>query len=114
MTYTEILAALGITQGALETIIIFAVIAIMVGVVAVVYLKYIVAGIFGLSIVYIFAHHEPTIAKVTPTTEVVSQPVAAVVDSPKVESEQDKYMKDCISLTGKQNVCEELWNDQNH
>jgi hypothetical protein len=111
MNYTEILAALGISQGVLENIIIFSVIAIMVGAVAIVYLQYIVAGVFALAIIYIFAHHEPTVAKVIPETEVVSEKVVTV-EPPKVNSEHDKYVKDCMSLTGKQDMCEELWNDQ--
>lgn len=109
MGYNEILGTLGISQITLENIIIFSVIAIMVGVIAVVYLQYIVAGIFALSVIYVFAHHESTIAKDIPLT-IVSEPVASV-QSPKMESERDKYMKDCVSLTSKESVCGELWDE---
>ena len=107
MNYSEILSTLGITQGRLETIIIFTVIAIGIGIICILYWKFLLAGIFGLLILFIFAHHEPTVAK---DTMVQDSPVVSV-EVPKVDPEQDKYMKDCLSLTGKQNMCEELWNE---
>jgi hypothetical protein len=48
MDYNQILTTLGITQGRLETIIIFTVIAIGIGIIAVMYWKFLLAGFFAL------------------------------------------------------------------
>jgi hypothetical protein len=106
MNYDEILTVLGLTQVRLEAIIIFTAIALCVGTVAYHAWKILLAGGFALMILFVFAHHEDTVAK---SNDVVQEKVMEV----KVDSEHDRYVKDCMSLTGKQGLCEELWNDQN-
>jgi hypothetical protein len=121
MDYNQILSTIGVTQGRLETIIIFTVIAIGIGIIAVMYWKFLMAGFFALVLLFVFSRSEPVdievIAKPVPfTTEVI--PVTPVIElkpeSDKVipnqisKSEQH-YMEDCLSLTGKKTMCEDLW-----
>lgn len=106
MTYSEILAAIGITQGSLETIIIFAVIAIGIGIIAILYWKFILAGVFALVFLYIFAHHDYPEAKSLEKIDAVVAPVE------KKLSAYEKHMEECISLTSKEDMCEDLWKDK--
>ena len=113
MTYTEILGAIGITQANLETIIIFTVIAIGIGIIAILYWKYILAGLFALIFLYIFAHHD---SGVTNVEAKVKEPVMVeAVNKPTIKeepSEYDKYMEECVSLTSKKEMCNELWKEK--
>lgn len=116
MNYSEILATLGITQGRLETIIIFTVIAIGIGIVCVLYWKFLLAGVFALITIFIFSHHETPIESVaevkTPViTEANAEPPAKPVEV-KVDPEYKRFMEECVSLAGKTDMCEELWKDK--
>lgn len=119
MNYSEILATLGITQGRLETIIIFTVIAIGIGIICVLYWRFLLAGIFALITIFIFSHHETPIESVvkvdTPViTEAVAETQAPPTKAPevKVDPEYKEFMDECKSLTGKSSMCEELWKDK--
>ena len=123
MDYNHILTTLGITQGRLETIIIFTVIAIGIGIIAVLYWKFLLAGFFALVIVFVFSRSEGTpeplsvIAKTAPPVvvdetppvkvEVKPEPVQPVVA--QISKEQKEFMEDCLSLADKKSICEELW-----
>jgi hypothetical protein len=123
MDYNTILTTLGITQGRLETIIIFTVIAIGIGIIAVLYWKFLLAGFFALVIIFVFSRHEPdieVIAKPAPIPTVIEEPnktdntVIEVKPEPVVESKQiskaeQEFMEDCLSLADKKSICEELW-----
>ena len=119
MDYNQILTTLGITQGRLETIIIFTVIAIGIGIIAVLYWKFLLAGFFALVIIFVFSRHEPdieVIAKPAPIPTVIEEPktVIEVKPEPVVESKQiskaeQEFMEDCLSLADKKSICEELW-----
>jgi hypothetical protein len=119
MDYNTILSTLGITQGRLETIIIFTVIAIGIGIICVLYWKFLLAGFFALVIIFVFSRSEGTpeplnvvaktappvvIDEVLPKAEVKVDPVIA-----GMSNEQKEFMDDCMSLTNKTSVCEELW-----
>jgi hypothetical protein len=119
MDYNTILSTLGITQGRLETIIIFTVIAIGIGLICVLYWKFLLAGFFALVIIFVFSRSEGTpeplnvvaktappvvIDEVLPKAEVKSDPVIA-----GMSREQKEFMNDCMSLTNKTSVCEDLW-----
>ena len=119
MDYNTILSTLGITQGRLETIIIFTVIAIGIGLICVLYWKFLLAGFFALVIIFVFSRSEGTpeplnvvaktaspvvIDEVLPKAEVKSDPVIA-----GMSNEQKEFMEDCMSLTNKTSVCEDLW-----
>lgn len=118
MDYNTILSTLGITQGRLETIIIFTVIAIGIGIVCVLYWKFLLAGFFALVIIFVFSRSEGTpeplnvVAKTAPPDiidEVVTktEPVKPVIAG--MSNEQKEFMEDCMSLTNKTSVCEDLW-----
>jgi len=122
MDYNTILSTLGITQGRLETIIIFTIIAIGIGIICVLYWKFLLAGFFALVIIFVFSRSEGTpevlnvIAKTTapvivdespPIVEVKPEPVKPVVA--QMSKEQKEFMEDCMSLTNKTSVCEDLW-----
>ena len=119
MDYNTILTTLGITQGRLETIIIFTVIAIGIGIIAVLYWKFLLAGFFALVIIFVFSRHEPdieVIAKPAPIPTVIEEPktVIEVKPQPVVESKQiskaeQEFMDDCLSLADKKSICEDLW-----
>jgi hypothetical protein len=118
MDYNAILATLGITQGRLETIII----AIGIGIICVMYWKFLLAGVFALMIIFVFSRSEGTpeplnaIAKMAPPlvtdesppkAEVKTEPVKPVIAG--MSNEQKEFMEDCLSLADKKSICEELW-----
>lgn len=122
MDYNTILSTLGITQGRLETIIIFTVIAIGIGIICVMYWKFLLAGFFALVIIFVFSRSEGSpevlnviaktappvvIDEVLPKAEVKPEPVKPVVA--QMSKEQKEFMDDCMSLTNKTSVCEDLW-----
>ena len=125
MDYNQILTTLGITQGRLETIIIFTVIAIGIGIIAVTYWKFLLAGFFALVIIFVFSRHEPdieVIAKPAPIPTVIEEPKTVIevkpeplkpepviVESKQVSKAEQEFMEDCVSLSSKQSLCEELW-----
>jgi uncharacterized membrane protein YhiD involved in acid resistance len=106
MDYNEILTTLGITQGRLETIIIFTTIAIGIGLIAVLYWKFLMAGFFALVLIFVFSRHEPSVAK-TKTETVIEQSVKSVERA--ISSEEREFMDDCLSLADKKDICEDLW-----
>ena len=123
MEYNQILTTLGITQGRLETIIIFTVIAIGIGIIAVLYWKFLMAGFFALVLIFVFSRHEPDIAvvaKSSSTPTIVEElntppPVAEVkpevkpVESKQISKAEQEFMEDCLSLADKKSICEDLW-----
>lgn len=120
MDYNTILSTLGITQGRLETIIIFTVIAIGIGIICVLYWKFLLAGFFALVIIFVFSRSEGTpeplnaIAKTAPPGVVIDEtlPKAEVKTDPVIAGmsrEQKEFMEDCLSLADKKSICEELW-----
>ena len=120
MDYNQILTTIGVTQGRLETIIIFTVIAIGIGIIAVMYWKFLLAGFFALILLFVFSRSESTdiqaIAKPAPIPTVIEEPktVIEVKPEPVVESKQiskaeQEFMDDCLSLADKKSICEDLW-----
>lgn len=118
MDYNQILSTIGVTQGRLETIIIFTVIAIGVGIIAVMYWKFLLAGFFALILLFVFSRSEPVeveevVAKPVPYTTEVTPVIEFKPEGDKVTNQASKaeqyYMEDCLSLTGKKTMCEELW-----
>jgi hypothetical protein len=124
MDYNHILTTLGITQGRLETIIIFTVIAIGIGIIAVLYWKFLLAGFFALVIIFVFSRHEPdieVIAKPAPIPTVIEEPnktdktvievkpEPVVVESKQISKAEQEFMEDCLSLADKKSICEDLW-----
>jgi uncharacterized membrane protein YhiD involved in acid resistance len=108
MSYESILATLGLSQLSLEVILIFASIAVVVGYGIVMCWQYILAGIFVLAVLFVFAHH-PKDANAEPVkTEVVkaSEPV-------KEKTDEEMFMEDCVELSSKPATCKDLWKERN-
>jgi hypothetical protein len=126
MDYNHILTTLGITQGRLETIIIFTVIAIGIGIIAVLYWKFLLAGFFALVIIFVFSRHEPDIEVIAKPAPIVApviveeqkiptvtvtdlKPEKVVVETKTISKAEQEFMEDCLSLADKKSICEELW-----
>jgi hypothetical protein len=86
MDYNQILTTIGVTQGRLETIIIFTVIAIGIGIIAVMYWKFLLAGFFALILLFVFSRSESTdiqaIAKPAPIPTVIEEPKTVIEVKP--------------------------------
>ena len=118
MDYNTILSTLGITQGRLETIIIFTIIAIGIGIICVLYWKFLLAGFFALVVIFVFSRHEGSPEPINVVAK-TALPVVVEENLPKIEpvkpviasisNEQKEFMEDCVSLTNKTSVCEDLW-----
>jgi hypothetical protein len=102
MTYNEILTTIGTTQGRLESIIIFTVIAIGIGIVCVMYWKFLIAGFFALIILFVFSRHEGAVI------DVVAKPSPEIVENEN-KFDRESFIEDCMSLTTRESICEELW-----
>ena len=98
MNYDKILSILGLSQTQTETMVAISMIMIAVGFIIVFFWKYIIAGALILSVLSVFMHG--TVA----SNE--SDPVVAV--SKKDSKHNNTYMDDCVALTGKSDVCEEV------
>jgi hypothetical protein len=121
MDYNQILTTLGITQGRLETIIIFTVIAIGIGIIAVLYWKFLLAGFFALVFIFVFSRHEtdievvaksatvPTVIEEPNKTVIEVKPEPIIVESKQISKAEQEFMDDCLSLAGKKSMCEDLW-----
>jgi hypothetical protein len=119
MDYNTILSTLGITQGRLETIIIFTIIAIGIGIICVLYWKFLLAGFFALVVIFVFSRHEGSPEPLNVVAKTAPPPVVVEENLPKIEpakpvvasisNEQKEFMEDCVSLTNKTSVCEDLW-----
>lgn len=103
MTYNEILTTIGTTQGRLESIIIFTIIAIGIGIVCVMYWKFLLAGFFALVILFVFSRHEGT-----GNIDVVAKPSPEIVENEN-KFDRKSFIEDCMSLTTRESICEELW-----
>ena len=102
MSYNEILTTLGITQGRLESIIIFTIIAIGIGIVCVMYWKFLLAGFFALIIVFVFSRHEGS------GVDAVAKTPPEVIENEN-KFDRKSFIEDCMSLTTRESICEELW-----
>jgi hypothetical protein len=100
MFYDQILARLGLTQLQTETLVSVAIVMIAVGFILVLFWKYVVAGAIVLSVLTVFTH------SVTASNE--TEPVAKVAIQKSVEPVKGADLDDCMALTGKSDICEEL------
>jgi hypothetical protein len=105
MEYSDILSIFGVSQSKIEIFLMVSVVLVAVGTFFYYAWKYILVGLFPLMVFYVFTHHEPADAKKTTTS-----PKEEVVEVSKdTNPYYDKYMEECMSLTGKKGMCDELW-----
>lgn len=127
MNYAEILSTLGISQGKLETIIIFTVIAIGIGIICILYWKFLLAGVFALITIFVFSHHEGNekslvsdiVSEVKSDTKAVAVPyVIEEVHASQAEvskgrkTDKQKFLDDCNRLAGKPDECLDMWKER--
>ena len=127
--YSDIANSLGLTQGALETMVLSIVGIFIFGAIVVLYWKYIVVGALVLGCVAVMANHQPNPPKIMPTIEQppstpkISSPVKEekeeIINEVKpVEKEETKtsynmFMEDCLNLADyPKSRCEELWREK--
>ena len=97
--YAQVLGTLGLTQAFAETLLIFGIIAIGIGMVLYMFWHYILIGLGVIGVLMVFAHHTD---ETKPT------------EPPAIEQAKKEYMDDCNSLTHKPELCEETWEQQDH
>jgi len=118
--YTEIMNTFGFSQSTLEMMVLVSVIVFVLGVILVLYWKFIVMGVIATTCVVVMANHktpEPkqpkeeiiSVVKVEPTQPIVTEkPKQDLMTDPK----DDKYyfMQDCDALTTyTKEHCENIW-----
>lgn len=121
--YSEFIDRLGLSQNAMELLVLVGLIVVVIGVILVLYWKYIIMGTLAIGCVAVFANHKPVSTVTNKTTEVVEQ--APHVDlsehidltEPKKPVEQKdvrkEFMDKCINLADYTRThCEELWDDR--
>jgi hypothetical protein len=107
MEYSEILSVFGVSQSKVEAFILYGLVTIAVGTLFYYAWKYVLIGLFPLMVFYVFAHHQP--AEAIKADPAVKEEVIQVVPLKSTGSSYDKYMDECMSLTGKKGMCDELW-----
>jgi hypothetical protein len=108
MEYSEILSVFGVTQGKVEAFILYSIVGIAVGTLFYYAWKYVLVGLFPMMVFYVFAHHQSADA-IKPSTLSPKEEIVQVVPSKGTNNSYDKYMEECMSLTGKKGMCDELW-----
>jgi hypothetical protein len=102
MEYNQILSTIGITQVRLESIIIFTIIAMGIGIVSVMYWKFLLAGFFALVILFVFSRHDGV------GVDAVAKTPPVVIENEN-KFDRKSFIEDCMSLTTRESICEELW-----
>jgi hypothetical protein len=95
--YEQMLAYLNVSQTTLEHIILLVVAVLIVGTILVAYWQYLIAGAVACFCFVVFTHG---------TTSMAGNMITE-------KSERLEYMEDCISLTHKPKLCEQMWKEQN-
>lgn len=119
--YTEIMNTFGFSQSTLEMMVLVAVIVFVLGVILVLYWKFIVMGVIATTCVVVMANHKPPEPK-QPKEEIISVVKPEIVAPPVVaekpkqdlmtDPKDDKYyfMQDCDALTTyTKEHCENIW-----
>lgn len=108
--------AFGASQQMLEYIVIFGVLAVVIGTVFVLFWKQIVVGIMAVLCLAVFANHKPSeIPVTTKSSEKQIEIVPETKPEQKVQAQEeldDKiyFMEDCLSFTDySEKKCEDIW-----
>jgi hypothetical protein len=117
--YSEVVERLGISQNTMEMIVFFGIIIAVIGVILVLYWKYIVIGALALGCVAVLANHKPTVkeevvneVKINPETPKVVTPEKPI-DLSESKDVRKEFMDKCINLADyTRTQCEEIWDDR--
>jgi hypothetical protein len=124
--YSEVINGLGLSQSAMEMIVFVGIFVAVIGVILVLYWKYIIMGALAVGCVAVMANHKPTEKNIVPPVvekkEEVLNHVKPSEETPKVETPEKQtetsdarsmFMEDCINLADyTRTQCEDLWFDR--
>jgi hypothetical protein len=120
--YSEVLNGLGLSQSTMEIMVFVGIFVVVIGVVLVLYWKYIVMGALALGCVAVMANHKSTVKEVTPTPviekkeEVINQvkpEVEKPIDLSESKDVRKEFMDKCINLADyTRTQCENIWDDR--
>jgi len=121
--YSEVVDRLGLSQNTMETMVFIGIFIAVIGVILILYWKYIVMGALALGCVAVLANHKPSVKDVVPPViekkeEVINQ-VKISPEKPIELSEpkdvRKEFMYKCINLADyTRTQCEEIWDDRVH
>lgn len=109
--YTEMTKMFGVSQSMLETIVLCGIAVAVLGVVLVLFWKYILAGVGVLFCFVVLANHKPT---EEPKEEFITSSVIQTPTPPVVEkTDKDMFLEDCLEYTDySKKRCEFIWDNR--
>ena len=119
--YSEVVNNLGLSQSTMEIMVFVGIFVVVIGVVLVLYWKYIVMGALALGCVAVLANHKPTAKDVVPPViekkeEVINQvkpQVEKPIDLSEPKDVRKEFMDKCINLADyTRTQCEDIWDDR--
>jgi hypothetical protein len=123
--YSEMMKTLGFNQGTLEMMVIAAVVVVVLGVIFMLFWKFIVIGLAITAGFMVLANHKPTELPKEEIISVVKQELPIIASPPVVEEkpkqdlmtspkkDKDYFMEDCLALTNNtKKECENIWDNR--
>ena len=112
--YNQFIDSAGLSQTFLQSFVIVGIVVLVVGVVFVMFWKYIVMGCAALLCIVVLANQKPQDpVPTTPQSSVPSVVVPATIPENKQEEqieEKGMFMEDCLHLTNyTENECADIW-----
>lgn len=114
--YNHILDTLGVTHSFLQSAVVFGIIAVIVGVIFVLYWHFIVVGAMAVLCLVVLANGKPESVPTPSAPSVIEAPNAAEEPPPKKEKPLEEmddramFMEDCLSMTDYTEAqCVDLW-----
>ena len=104
---------LGIHQGTVEVLIIASIAIATLGVIFMLFWRYIIAGVVAVFCLYTFAQHIPE-----QTTKEVAKAIApieqvAITETKKIIDPKEEFMHDCLNVADyNEEQCKEHWTDR--
>jgi hypothetical protein len=121
--YSEVVDRLGLSQNTMETMVFIGIFIAVIGVILILYWKYIVMGALALGCVAVLANHKPNAKDVVPPViekkeEVINQVKISPekpIDLSEPKDVRKEFMYKCINLADyTRTQCEEIWDDRVH
>jgi hypothetical protein len=121
--YSEVVNNLGLSQSTMEIMVFVGIFVVVIGVVLVLYWKYIVMGALALGCVAVMANHKSTVKEIVPPVfekkeEVINQVKISPekpIDLSEPKDVRKEFMDKCINLADyTRTQCEEIWDDRVH
>jgi len=120
--YSEVINNLGLSQSTMESIVFIGIFVAVIGVILVLYWKYIVMGALALGCVAVLANHKPTVKDgetpvvVEKKEEVINQVKPSPekpIDLSEPKDVRKEFMDKCINLADyTRTQCEDIWDDR--